>query len=180
MNVEIREDGTIVLRNGNKEFKFQNMGEFIGTETRNPDEPIPVVYKLMASNEEQPDGVLHIEALIDPIGNYSRLIISKNLAERIVGFQDGIVMEDKVFVMGDSNTFVPKDTYIAYEDDFENHRTIEEYFDGKEKKYISDDGQFYKGEVTKDSYVTEFLQSAYDLSHTVYVNPEPESGEMRV
>ena len=170
-NVEIREDGRIVFRSGDKEYKFVNMGEYIGYNSRSPYDKVPEVYRLMAYNETQTDGVLHIEALIDPLGEYSRLIVTKGLAERVLALSGKYVVEDLVNVMGDSNEFVPKDRYVAFEDDFENKREVSEYL-GTDKTFKSDSGEVYNGEVTKDSYIQEFMQKNLELSHTVVPDSE--------
>lgn len=174
-NIEIKENGNIYYRNGNREFKFVNMGEYVGYNTRNLNDPVPDCYRLMAYNEDQPDGVLHIEALIDPLGNYSRLIISKNLSERVVVLSGRFILEDYVSLADDSNEFVPKDKYIAFEDDFESKKLFEEYLQ-EAKTFKSDEGKTYSGDLTKDEYITYFLQKNQEYSHAVATPEESTPG----
>ena len=166
METEIKENGNIIYRNENKEYKFINMGEYIGYNTRQWYESAPVCYRLMAYNESQDDGVLHIEALIDSIGDYSRLIVKKGIEERVISLSGKFICEDVVYVMGDSNEFIPRDRYVAFEDDYATKVKYEDYF-GKEKTFVSESGKTYEGEVTKDDYITNFMRKNVELSHMV-------------
>ena len=120
----------------------------------------------MAYNETQEDGILHIEALIDSIGDYSRLIVKKGNEERVVALSGRFIAEDVVFVMGDSNKFIPKDRYVAYDDNYATRVKYEDYF-GKEKTFVSESGQIYESEITKDEYIINLMQKNVELSHTV-------------
>lgn len=175
MDIEIREDGRILYRDGNKEYKFINMGEYVGYTTRDWYEEAPECYRLMAYNETQEDGILHIEALIDSLGDYSRLIVKKGSEERVIALSGKHVLEDVVYVMEDDE-IIPKDRYVALENDFEHRRNIEDYFDN-EHTFRSSKGEKYTGEVIKDAYVINFIRKNAELSHTVKHSDE---GEMKM
>ena len=176
MNVEIRKNGNILFRDGNKAYKFVNMGEYVGHMSRSWDEASPDYYKLMTYNETSEDGVLHIEALIDSIGDYTRLIVKKGDTERVVSLSGVTVLGDVVYVMGDGDDIFPKRKYVAYEGNLENRKTIQEYFQGKHY-FKSKDGEEFTGEVVDDRYVIDFLSKGEELKSSITSDKE---GKMRM
>ena len=74
--------------------------------------------------------------------------------------------------MGDRNEFIPRDRYVAFEDDYATKVKYEDYF-GKEKTFVSESGKTYEGEVTKDDYITNFMRKNVELSHMVGMEDNP-------
>ena len=176
MNVEIRKNGNILFREGNKAYKFVNMGEYVGHMNRSWDQEAPDYYKLMTYNETKEDGVLHIEALIDSNGDYTRLIVKKGDAERVVALSGENVLGDVVYITTDEKDLIPKRRYVSFDGDISNIKPIKDYFQGVHT-FKSKDGEVFTGEVVNDKYVIDFLRKGEELRNSI---TDENEGEMKM
>ena len=120
-----------IVQDENKYYTLIDMGIYIGHRSREWWEEAPKEWRLMFYEDE--DG-LKIDALVDDIGDYSRIILEKDDVRRVLQLRGNFVIEDSVYdeKEGIDNIYISKsiDSKPVMIDDYlkENHSA---YLDGK-------------------------------------------------
>lgn len=168
MNVEKQENGNLVFNNENESFTFVDMGNYVGYQSRQWYEEAPNCWRLMFYDEKKEDSPIHIEALVDSTGCYSRIMVCQGNNKRVLLLNGNVVDEDMIFEMDKENSIFPKKTYIAFEDAYreKKHPDVQAYL-SQEHQFISSTGEAYTGNISSDNYINNFLVSNMQLSKLI-------------
>lgn len=80
-----------------KKYVFINMGDYVGYKTRKWYDDAPDCFRLMFCDQFQGNKIVsHIEALVDDLGEYSRILIDKDGFRRVILINNGMILEDTV------------------------------------------------------------------------------------
>ena len=165
MKFEEQENGNLVYSNGNKVYTLVNMKDYVGSKSREWYETAPDCWRLMFYDEQKQDGLLHIEALVDSNGYYSRIMVVEGNIRRVLMLNGNYVEEDVIFETDSENDMYPKTRYVAYEDPFHEKRQPEfdKYLE-KELPFRSEENKEYKGSVSSNDYLVSFINANIELS----------------
>ena len=165
MDVEKQENGNIVFNYDNGSYTFVNMGSYVGYRSREWYEKAPSCWKLMFFDENKEEYPVHIEALVDTNGDYSRILVKQGEFKRVLLLYRSIVDEDTIYEEDPNNLFVSKNTYVAFEDKYreKRHFDLESYL-GQVPQFVSKSGEIYAGNITSNDLIVNFLNANIELS----------------
>ena len=155
-------DKKIYADEGTKLYTMINMGEYIGHSSREWYEDAPEAWRLMFYDEMLKDGKKkHIEALVDELGDYTRIIVELNGSKRILQLSGNWVVSDSV-VTNLSDDDILGDFYTAVNNDSIQRRPrLAEHLSTKQT--FTRDGETYTGDVVDNGLVLNFLQKNKEL-----------------
>ncbi len=164
MEKVLEKNGNITYIDGDKKYTMVNMGEYVGHAQREWYEQAPDAWRLMFYDEKTLDGILHMEALVDQYGDYSRFIIEQGKEKRVIQVTGDYIEEDGVYLFSEDGLF-PEKEYKALERKFgsEPKESLNEYLE-EDKEFVSSDGEKYEGVITSQEIVTEFLEKNKELT----------------
>jgi hypothetical protein len=174
MNYSKDEYGNIIISDGVRKFTFMNMGDYVGHDSREWYEEAPAFYKLMMYDEIHDNDKLHVEALVDTLGNYQRILVDTGTERRSLNIRGNSVDSDAVYIMDDK--MFPKESYISYERDTDLSKpviNIKSYL-SEEHTFTNKNGQTYDGPLKNDNIINAFISSDKELLPSVneYVKSE--------
>ncbi len=107
---------------------------------------------------------LKIEALVDANGKYSRVMVTKGNARRVLFLSYGVVDTDEIFEFDDEEEMFPNKTYTAFDDPYreKTHPSLKEYF-SQNIEFKSEDGAKYTGDVSNNTYIVQFFNANTEL-----------------
>ena len=165
MEFEEQENGNLVYKNGEKVYTLVNMKDYVGSRNRDPYENATDCWRLMFYDEKREKDTIHIEALVDTSGYYSRIMVVSDKFRRTIMLKGNFVEEDKIFEMNSENDFIPTSVYVAYEDPFQEKRPLEfDKYIEKKVPFLSEDNKTYSGVVSSNDLIVDFVNSNIELS----------------
>lgn len=168
MDIEKQDNGNMVLNNDKGSYTFIDMGNYVGYGSRQWYESPNSCWRLMFFDENKEESPVHIEALVDTLGDYSRILVEQGDFKRVLMFRGNIVDEDKIFEEVPNELFSTKNVYVAFEDRYseKRHLTLESYF-SQAPQFVSKSGEIYDGAIASNDYLIDFLNTNIELSKTV-------------
>ena len=134
------DDGTV--------YTMLNMGDYVGHRNRNWYETPSPYWTLIFVDKENED--IHMEALIDDIGNYIDLKIASGNVRRAIALKYGDVISD--LVMYETNDVLPTDKYYSVKD---GDTSLNKYL-GTPHVY-KDGDKVFDGVVPSDKLIKDFF-----------------------
>lgn len=142
-----------------KLYHMLNMGSYVGHRNRSWYASKPAVWILMATDEKCEDGeILHMEALVDDRGDYTRFILQKGEIKRVLQLQNGRVYSDTINdTRNGADPIGLGQTYVAMNGDIYSDEQIplNEYLSYEPE--FSLNGETFDGEVPSNSVIEDFL-----------------------
>ena len=168
MDIEKQDNGNIVVNNDKGSYTFVDMGSYVGYRSRQWYESPRSCWKLMFFDENKEESPVHMEALVDTTGDYSRIMIEKDNFKRVLMLRGNIVDEDIIIEEEPNSLFSTKNTYVAFEDRYreKRHFNLEAYL-MQSPQFVSKSGEIYTGDIASNEYLTDFLNNNIELSKTV-------------
>lgn len=159
-----------VFEEGNKQYTMLNMGDYVGHRQREWYEDAPEAWYLMAMEENgNKPGCYHIESLVDDLGDYLSIIMTKGKTKRFLQLRGSFVLEDSIDdtskgkdVLGFGKKFIAlnKDIY-----DSDQVRLTDYLF--TEPRFVADDGEVFSGEIPSNEDIAEYLETNQILRDTI-------------
>ena len=141
---------------GNKIYTILNVGNYVGYKYREWYEQAKEVWRLIFLDEKQDDKIIHMEALIDDLGNYTRFLVDDKTSRRIVNISDSLVYSDIIY--NKNNEYISLNEEI-----YSNKRVvIHEYFLNQHIFKNSND-EVFEGELSNNKIINEFLNQNDEL-----------------
>lgn len=167
MNFERMENGNLVFHNGDEDFTFVDMGNYVGHSSRQWYEQSPSCWRLMFYDDNKSEQPVHIEALVDSAGDYSRILVHDGNIKRVLLLNGNLVDEDIIYEMGSDSSFLPKKAYISFEDKFmeKPHPDLQSYL-SMEHKFLSNTSEVYN-QNNYDNYINRFFNYNLELSKVI-------------
>lgn len=167
MNYDRMENGNLVFHNGDEDFTFVDMGNYVGHNSRQWYEQSPNCWRLMFYDDNKADQPIHIEALVDSTGSYSKILLQSDNIRRVLLLNGNLVDEDIIYEMGKDNSFIPKKTYISFEDKYmeKNHPDLQSYL-SMNHKFLSNTSEVYN-QNNFDNYIKKFFSYNHELSKLI-------------
>lgn len=168
MNQYQEENGNLVFDNETESFTFVDMGNYVGHQSREWYEESPSCWRLMFFDEKKEDFPIHIEALVDSAGYYSRIMICQGNSRRILLINGNVIDEDMICEFDPEEPLFPKKTYIAFEDQYKEktHPSLQTYLSHKQQ-FLSHNGEVYIGDLSSNNYPNHFLMSNMELAKLI-------------
>ena len=148
-----------VFVENNKIYYMLNMGSYVGHRNRSWYASKPAFWVLMATDEKCNDGeVLHMEALVDNRGDYTRFILQKGDIKRVLQLQYGRVYSDTISdTRNGSDPIGLGVTYVAMDGDIYSDEQIplNEYLSYEPE--FSLNGEVFDGDIPSNDTIIDFL-----------------------
>lgn len=163
MDIEKEENGNLVFHNENESFTFVDMGSYVGHQNRQWYEQSPSCWRLMFYDNNE----VHIDALVDSIGDYSKIVINSGNIKRVLLLNRNHIDEDSIYEMDSEDSILPKKTYIAFEDKYieKAHPDLQTYL-SMEQQFLSKTGEVYTGD-SFNNYINRFFNYNTELSDII-------------
>ena len=143
----------------NKIYTVFDMESYVGHST----------WKLMVLDETVEDDKIHIEALVDVLGDYMQIMADSKGTRRVLGIRNGMIYNDSVSelpITVDGLFFT--DTYYALNDDkySENIILLTDYL-SVPHEYTLDDKK-YEGEIPSNDLFINFIAKDEEIRKEIY------------
>ena len=161
MNYSKDEYGNVIISDGVRTFTFMNMGDYVGHNNREWYEEGPVFYKLMTYDEIHDKGRLHVEALVDTLGNYQRILVDTGSERRSFNTRGNFLVSDAVYL--------PEKAYVSFDhgtDLTQAAPNVNGYL-GQEHTFTNENGETYEGPLKRDDIITAFINADRELLPSV-------------
>jgi len=167
MNFDKMENGNLVFSNGDEVFTFVDMGNYVGHNSRQWYEQPSSCFRLMFYDDNRGNQPVHIETLVDAVGDYSRIVVSSGNIKRVLLLNGNYVDEDSIYEMDSDNSFLPKNTYISFEDKYmeKPHPDLQSYL-SMEHKFLSSTLKAYNND-NFDNHIKRFFNFNRELSKLI-------------
>ena len=168
MEFDKQENGNLVFRNENESFTFVDMGSYVGHQFRKWNEEPSNCWRLMFYDEKKGNSPIHIEALVDSTGYYSKIMVCQGHNRRILLLNGLVVDEDKIYEFDPKDSTFPKSIYIAFEDEYgtKKHPNLNTYLSQKHQ-FVSSNGESYSGDINSNNYIIRFFMFNEELSKLI-------------
>ena len=144
-------------------YTMLDMGCYVDHRNRLWYEKESQVWRLMMVDEKPRNGhYKHIEALIDDMGNYSRIIVEVNNVKRIILLNNGRVFSDSI-VSNFSFDGIKDNSYYVLNEDIYSDKLLssEEYFNNTQNFYLN--GRLFNGGAVNNQFVIDFFNKNNEL-----------------
>lgn len=151
----------------NATYTLLNMGCYVGHRGRDVNETYPACWKLMFVDKDMFHvNDIHIEALVDETGLYSRLIMKCGWLRRIILFEKNNVIYDVIEdTMGIANKRILGEVYLSKNNDLNKKSvSISEYLN-QEVSFVSLNGSFLENNPLTNEEIKLFFSKNEELSN---------------
>lgn len=152
----------VFMEDENKMYTMFDMGSYVGHKNRPWYAQKPEVWRLMFYDKKLSDGrVIHIEALVDDKGNYTRILVEMDKVRRAIQIINGMVFNDSIVKFSSDDLYNEGFTFLDGDIYSEHKIALEKYL--STSKEFELDGEPYAGEVVNDALIIEFLEKNKEL-----------------